>query len=317
MDKIIDNNNIDKKQIFLIAIIAILLLIIIGLLFYINLSKDTSTTITATVQNYSDGYIIVKDNDSKDKYLLEVEDEYYEDDIVKITIDNIDDSKKLKTGKITKIKLIKRNNNEEENIEVVEENTPTTDTTNQQESSNTNTETKDTPNTNSTTNNESTTNNNNKTYTEDDVITYFNDTKNETDASPTITSRIKTGFVSIVDFLFYGGTIKGYTFNQLSTSAKIKVLRAALAIDSKIDSKFPDYKKTLSEKYQNVKSKIVSTYLNITEDVCSKNEDTCKSAKDGLTDMKTNFKITWSFIKDISGIGLSKLKSWYAIWKEA
>ena len=318
MNNIINNNNIEKKQIFYIATIALLLLIIIGLLFYINLSKDKSTTITATVKNYSDGYIIAKDNNTKDKYLLEVEDEYYENDIVKITLDNVDDSKKIKTGKIKKIKLIERKSDEED-IKIVEENTPTTntkDTSNQQESTTPTTENKSIPNNNSTNTNE-TFNNNQPKYTEDDVVTYFNDTKNETDSSPTITSKIKTGFTTIVDFLFYGGKIKGYTFNELSTSAKIKVLRAALAIDSKIDSKFPDYKKTLSEKYQNVKSKIVSTYLTITADICSKNEETCKSAKEGLTDMKTNFKITWSFIKDISGIGLSKLKSWYEVWKEA
>ena len=320
MDKIIKNNNIDKKHIFFIAIIAILLLIIIGLLFYINLSKDTSTTITATVQSYSDGYIITKDNDTKDKYLLEVEEEYYENDIVKVTIDDIDDSKKIKTGKITKIKLLERENDSAENIEVIEENTTSTESSNKessgQESSSSNIETRDITNNNATTANDSNTTNSTK-YTEDDVITYFNETKSETDKSPTATSKIKNGFVSIVDFLFYGGTIKGYTFKDLSTSAKLKVLRLALAIDTKIDSKFPDYKKTLSEKYQNVKSKIVSTYLTISADVCSKNEETCASAKEGLTEMKTNFKITWSFIKDISGVGLSKLKSWYAVWKDA
>ena len=154
------------------------------------------------------------------------------------------------------------------------------------------------------------------TYDQKHLIRFY-DELDTSKNSGSITSSIKNGFVTIVDFLFYNEPIKGKTFSELSNSAKLSVLKLAVSIDQKVDSYFPGYKETLSDKYNNVKSKVVSKYLDITADICSKNESTCAAAKEGLSDLKKNFSITWSFIKDIAGTGASKLKSWYEVWKDA
>ena len=46
---------------------------------------------------------------------------------------------------------------------------------------------------------------------------------------------IKSGFVKVVDFLFYDEPIKGKKFSDLKESAKLKIIKAALYLDNKID----------------------------------------------------------------------------------
>lgn len=63
-----------------------------------------------------------------------------------------------------------------------------------------------------------------------------------------ILDKAKGVFISIVDFIFYDGTIGGVTFNELTDAGKQQVLSIAHAIDSKIESHFPGYKETISSK---------------------------------------------------------------------
>ena len=134
-----------------------------------------------------------------------------------------------------------------------------------------------------------------------------------------IGSSLKEKFVIMVDFLFYGGKIGNKTFSELSDSAKIKVLEIALSIDEKIDKHFPGYKETISTStnkvYTSVKTKAMELYLNITTDLCNSNSNLCESARDGLDDLKTNFSMTWDFIKDKVSSGTDKLEDWYKVWK--
>ena len=32
-------------------------------------------------------------------------------------------------------------------------------------------------------------------------------------------------------------------------------------------------------------------------------------------EMKNDFSITWSFIKNIAGVSVNKLKNWYEVWR--
>lgn len=300
MDKIIESNKIDKTKIILIIMMTILILIIIGLLFYINLMKDTSKEITAVVKSYKNGYITVEETDTNDRYILQTTESYSPGDIISLTIDNIDNNKTPKTATIKNTKLL----SEAISFSVTDNKDDDKITENNTENSQENSDTK-------------TSVTNEKKYTEEDIMNYFNNLNNEANTSKSFTSSLKSGFITIVDFLFYGKEIKGYTFNELTTSGKLKVLKVALTIDNKLNEKFPNYKDTLSDKYQNIKSKVVSKYLDITVDACNKDQDTCAVAKEGLTDLKNNFSVTWTFIKDISGVGVSKLKSWYSVWKNA
>lgn len=149
------------------------------------------------------------------------------------------------------------------------------------------------------------------------ILNYFNDLQNDFNAT-SIKDSVKSGFISVVDFLFYNGKIKGYTFDQLSSSAQLKVLAMALYFDQKIDTYFPGYKESIStttgKTYTNLKEKIVYTYLNLTTSICANHSDLCTSAKEGFMILKTNFGLTWSLIKDIAKDGLTNLKDWYEIW---
>ena len=152
----------------------------------------------------------------------------------------------------------------------------------------------------------------------DDAITsYLNRVEAEMD-KPSLGESAKEYFITIIDFIFYKGTIKGYTFNELSNSAKLKVLSSALYFDSKIDKYFPGYKESISSTtkkiYTNVKAGIISTYLEITTTICNSNDELCASAKIGFQSLKKNFGLTFDLIKEIAGDGINNLKNWYEIW---
>lgn len=150
---------------------------------------------------------------------------------------------------------------------------------------------------------------------EEDVVEYVEKVSNNS-----VGDQLKDGFITIVDFLFYDGKIYDKTFKELSNNAKIKVIKLALKIDSKIDEYFPEYKENISKNtnkvYTNLKSKLITIYLDTTVKICNNNPTLCDDAKDGLEDLKQNFGITWDFIKDISDVGIKKLKDWYEVWKE-
>lgn len=152
---------------------------------------------------------------------------------------------------------------------------------------------------------------------DDEVLTYFDELDRSFQAS-SIKDSLKSGFITVVDFLFYNGTIKGHTFKDLSDSAKLKVLSMALYFDEKIETYFPGYKESISSTtnkiYTNAKNEILTTYLNVAAKVCENNEDLCTSAKEGFETLKKNFGLTWALIKDIAGDGLDSLKNWYEIF---
>lgn len=145
-------------------------------------------------------------------------------------------------------------------------------------------------------------------------VSYFERINNSADKN-----NIKESFISIIDFIFYDGSINGYTFNELSDSAKLKIMQIALSIDSKIDEYFPDYKDTIStgtkKIYNNVKIYLVELYLNTTTKICNANMDLCQQAKEDFQFMKQSFGITWDLLKSIAGNGLDKLKEWYEIFR--
>lgn len=150
-----------------------------------------------------------------------------------------------------------------------------------------------------------------------EVLSFLNETNNNLDNS-TLQEKAKENFIIIVDFLFYNGEIKGYTFDELTTKAKLSVIKIALTIDNKIDSYFPDYKEKISEKtnriYTSVKELAVTKYLDITTSICNKDPETCEQAKQDFQDMKKSFSITWDLIKNIASVGKENIKTWYEIY---
>lgn len=91
----------------------------------------------------------------------------------------------------------------------------------------------------------------NDNYNEKDniVIDELNNTLNNIEKSTqdeNFKDKASSTFISIVDFLFYDGTIKGISFDELTEKGKEKVLEISSKIDVKLEEKCPEYKEKIS-----------------------------------------------------------------------
>lgn len=159
-------------------------------------------------------------------------------------------------------------------------------------------------------------------YTENDVISYFENIENDVSISDinVIKLKGKEHFIKIVDFIFYGEEIRGYTFNELTDIAKLKIIGIGLKVDKKIEEKVPGYKESISNignrGYSNIKDRLVTLYLDISSKICEKNEDDCIKAKEIFVEIKSFCEIGWDFIKEIASSTTTKLKKWYEVYSE-
>lgn len=306
----------DKNRKILYIIITFIIIIGVSsgiLLFYMK--SHASINVDATVTRLGDGYIVVEDDNNKE-YSIKTVDDYNIGDKISFKMKDVKKNTYPLEGVIEELNIVSRN------VDFYIEDDITEDEKNVYKDNNIITEN----NNNNSTDTSNNTNNSiiNTTTTEKDIITYFEDININLDNysnNKELGQNIKDRFVNIVDFLFYGGTIKGKTFNELSDKTKLKVLEISLFIDKKIDKHFPGYKEEISSKgnkiYTDLKSKIASKYLDITTDICNNNEELCSEAKEGFSNLKRSFSLTWEVIKNASSEGISKLKNWYEIWKES
>lgn len=172
---------------------------------------------------------------------------------------------------------------------------------------------------------------------DDEVVEYINNVTNEVselDSEKSLSQKtkesLKKTFITLTDFIFYDGTIKGKTFKELSSEAQEKVLELYEKLDSKIESVFPNYKeeikdtstKTYSkvkEKAKELKEKIKSIYIErVGEDTYQKEMEIIENTKDKvvekaspiISDVKDKAKETYTKTKD-------KLDKWYKNFKES
>lgn len=302
-----------------LCILAVLFICACIVIFYLVSTKENNILeeIKGEVIISDSSYVII--NSNNENYLISnVKGEYAVGDEVlfkyyKNDLDNNENPKKIKISDeelITKKEITSDKNNDELKK-------PSTDVTNSSDEiknpssneTNSNGEIKN-PSLNT---NPSTTSKN----ADAEVMSYMNTLNDEFNAT-SIKDSVKNSFITVVDFLFYGGKIKGHTFNELTNAAKLNVLKMALYFDSKIEKYFPGYKETISSGankiYTNIKSEILKSYLTLTTSICNSNSDLCTSAKNGFQELKNNFGLTFDLIKDIAGDGLSNLKNWYEIW---
>lgn len=162
------------------------------------------------------------------------------------------------------------------------------------------------------------TNNNQDNYSEEDVVSYFENIEKEVETSTSFKEKFKEYFIITVDFIFYGGEIKGYTFSELTGTAKAKIIAVALKIDNKIEEYIPGYKESISsvtgKVYTDIKEKLVSSYMDISSTICKDNIEECNKVKDIFSDVKDYCKIGWDFIKGLFKSGATKIKDWYEIY---
>jgi hypothetical protein len=145
---------------------------------------------------------------------------------------------------------------------------------------------------------------------------YFTDIANNATGG-----KLKEGFVKMVDFIFYGDKINNITFDSLKEDAKLRILKLAYKIDSKIDSIFPGYKETIKKVatkiYTNIKERLTKLYISITNKICTSNPSLCENAKEDFAGLKESFGLTFDFLKDVFNSGKESIGDWYLEYKES
>ena len=186
---------------------------------------------------------------------------------------------------------------------------------------------------NSTNKNNANTNNTNNsnaiTYSDKDteVINSLNETLSKVKSNVSDSSFLDSAkgvFISVVDFLFYDGSISGVTFDELTDSGKRKVLEIASNIDSTIENKFPGYKETISDKASNAFNKASEIIKNGAKDLNDfarekLGEDNYQSIIDAKDELVYYTKNAINFIGDVSSSlwnsAKDKLDNWYQNFK--
>ena len=151
---------------------------------------------------------------------------------------------------------------------------------------------------------------------EDSLISFFENEEKGISNSESFKDKAKNTFTSIIDFIFYDKEIKGYTFKELTSSAKLKIISIALKVDNKIDSYFPNYKEKIKDKYNDFKGKLALKYLEVSSEFCAKNPDAYSQAKEDLSNMKESFGLTFDLLKEMLKSGTSKVKDLYENWRD-
>lgn len=160
----------------------------------------------------------------------------------------------------------------------------------------------------------------NNNVNENSVIQYFDNMNNEINESnfEKCKTKFKDYFITGVDFIFYDKEIKGYTFNELSNEAKLKVIAILIKIDNKIEKYAPGYKESISSTsgivYTDIKERLITAYFDISTKMCSNNTYECDRAKEIFGDVKNECEIGLSYVKKVAISGGRKIKDWYEIY---
>lgn len=261
---------------------------------------DENESLYGTVSEIKDGYIIVKpiDEEKEDTIKVETDDEYnigdfilVEDDDIKVIASNDELSDATTTVKPTFT------------ITVPKTSTPSTKSSKVK----TTTTTKKVSESIS--------------YKEEDVISYVENLNSEVenaDSNVSFKEKFKEKFIMVVDFIFYDGEIKGYKFDELTNTAKAKVIFYTLKIDSKINELWPNYKEIIGDKVSDLKAKLIAKYMDITTTICSKYPEDCQNVKNDFKILKSSLSMTWDVVKNAFKYGYGKttdyLRNWYEIF---
>ena len=153
-----------------------------------------------------------------------------------------------------------------------------------------------------------------------DTLNSINTESNNSDFS----DKAKATFITIVDFLFYDGTINGVTFDELTDSGKQKVLELANKIDIKLEEKAPGYKDKISNttsKAFNKASEIIKNGANNLNDFAKEklgdeNYNSIIDAKDELVKYSENaLNLIGSAGSKLFSSTKDKLNNWYQNFK--
>lgn len=173
--------------------------------------------------------------------------------------------------------------------------------------------------------------------TDEEFVTYINNVEQEVTAiaeKEEVTAEdqkvLENTFITLTDFIFYDGEINGVTFDELTDSAKEKVLDLYDKIDTKIESVFPNYKENIAstskDVYANIKKEITELKDKIKDKYIDKhgqeNYDNLENAyNESKETLKDSAKNTYETLKDVSNEFYentkNKAENWYKNYKES
>lgn len=136
-------------------------------------------------------------------------------------------------------------------------------------------------------------------------------------------------FITLTDFIFYGGEIKGKTFASLTEGAKQQVIALYEKIDAEIESVFPGYKEKIKETstktYNNIKDKLTELKASALEKYKNEiGEDKYNDQVETFNESKETMKESFTPViekvidesKNFYETTKDKLDNWYQSWKE-
>lgn len=183
-----------------------------------------------------------------------------------------------------------------------------------------------------------------KASNENEVVSYVQEVEQEVESlarqssnNKSVKEKLEDTFITLTDFIFYGGTIKGMTFSELTDSAKEKVLSLYESIDSKIESYFPNYKENIKDTAKKGYATVVEKAKSLKDSIVSKYKETVgeeqyNNVVGSFEEDKNRFKDAYSpyvekgkeigskaidKAKDAIGSATSKLDTWYQEFKES
>lgn len=171
----------------------------------------------------------------------------------------------------------------------------------------------------------------------DEVSTSIDEVESQTKSSRLSKKTLENTFITLTDFIFYGGTIKGYTFSELSDNGKQKVLSLYEELDQKVEKKFPGYKEEISSSATRSYTTVVSKAGQLKESIVSKykeqvGEEAYSNVVDNFSSDKERFydayhpyvekgkEIGSQAIdkgKEVAGNAADRLEQWYQNYKES
>lgn len=179
-------------------------------------------------------------------------------------------------------------------------------------------------NNNNVTNNNSKSSNTNKNIREEasnKIVTYAEKVENDILTEENVNKVLKIAkeeFIKLTDFVFYGTEINGYTFEQLTDSAKLHITNIVIEIDAMLEEVRPGYKNEIKLGVNNIIEKATIKYLEISNKVCTElGPEACSQAKKDFQVMRESLGLTLDLAKDLTKQGLQSLKEWYEIFRKS
>lgn len=162
-------------------------------------------------------------------------------------------------------------------------------------------------------------NTNIETTPDEQITTYVNELNDSIDIE-SIKEKAIEKFIVLTDFIFYDTKINGIKFNDLTEGTKKEILDVYYVIDNKIETKFPDYKETIADKYNIATSYLTNKYNEISDKLKEKtmekigedNYNNISETNKEITEQdKENLQIIKEKAEETTDKAKTKVKSWY------